>query len=82
MKQDDIPNWLKEYQEMFPEKSPMQKQIDELKAKVTELEKQIWGRKISSFWYPIFLNDPLQGCVLLNAALSLSHEGHNCEQAL
>jgi hypothetical protein len=45
--QEDTPKWLKEYQEMFPEKSPMQKQIDELKAKVAELEKQSPGRKKS-----------------------------------
>jgi hypothetical protein len=49
MEQEDTPKWLKEYQEMFPEKSPMQKQIDELKAKVAELEKQSSGRKNSSF---------------------------------
>ena len=49
MNQDDTPKWLKEYQEIFPDKSPMQKQIDELKAKVAELEKHSSGRRNSSF---------------------------------
>jgi hypothetical protein len=47
--QEDTPKWLREYQEMFPEKSPMQKQIDELKAKVAELEKQNPSRKNLGF---------------------------------
>ncbi|HKU50016.1 MAG TPA: hypothetical protein VJP79_08705 [Nitrososphaera sp.] len=46
--EDDTPKWLKDYQRMFPEKSLMQKQIDELKARVEELEKHNPARKTST----------------------------------
>jgi hypothetical protein len=45
MRPDDVPKWLKDHQEMFPEKSATQKQLDELKARVAELEKQSPIRK-------------------------------------